>query len=403
MGRCGDMVDLIVTSKTGSRERQDVHSRVRIELHANWPDAATKWDWSDCSENHAPFQHPDWLASWYAAFAPTAMEPLIAIAYDNEGDAPIALLPLIRHRRHGVRIVEFADCDLTDNNAPLLAAPACDPALAAAVWPALRKALRRATGGVDVIRLRKMPRVIGGANNPLTLLPAARQSSLNSNLVITGEDFDAHRFTLGRNERSQLRRKWRGFSADPSNLFRLVTGRDEALHLLDIIDQQQRSRMNALGKRFVLNEGANGAFYRNLVRNGIAQGLVTITVLSASDEIVAGTFGVRSGRRWTLIRSSLGSERWLKYSPGVLLIDQTMAALHADGVREFDFSIGEYDYKRRLGAFHVPLFDLTSALTLRGVPHTVRDRAAYRLRQHPRLRNRVRRLLGKPVAREEDV
>jgi CelD/BcsL family acetyltransferase involved in cellulose biosynthesis len=396
------MVDLAVPAKIGSLEHRAARATcVAVKLFSDWRQAAAEWDWSGPGGHHAPFQHPRWLASWYSAFAATSVEPLVALISDAGSSGQIAMLPLIRHRRRGVRIVEFADLDLTDNNAPLLAALAYDPAISEKIWPALRKALRRAPGGVDVIRFRKMPRTIDGTSNPLASLRTVRRSSLNGNLVTCGDDFEAHRFARGRNERSQLRRKWRAFASEPSAAFRLVTDRDEALRALDVVARQQETRMSELRQRFVLNDGANAAFYRDLVSEGVGSGYATITVLSVGDEIVAGSLGVRSGRRWTLIRSSMGSERWLKYSPGILLIDQTMAALHAQGVREFDFSVGEYDYKRRLGACHVPLYDLTSALTLRGLPFVARDRLAYQVRQHPQFANPVRRLFGKPVSRAE--
>ena len=50
-----------------------------------------------------------------------------------------------------------------------------------------------------------------------------------------------------------------------------------------------------------------------------------------------------------MIRISNAGEKWSNCSPGRLIIERTMAALHQDGVREFDFSIGNYAYKRRFG------------------------------------------------------
>ena len=51
-----------------------------------------------------------------------------------------------------------------------------------------------------------------------------------------------------------------------------------------------------------------------------------------------------------------------------LVIVKTMESLHAEGFRLFDFSVGDYDYKRRLGARGEALFELTAALTSRGLP-----------------------------------
>jgi len=45
-----------------------------------------------------------------------------------------------------------------------------------------------------------------------------------------------------------------------------------------------------------------------------------------------------------------------------------MAALHRDGVREFDFSVGNYAYKRRFGVTRLPLIDISAALSWRGCP-----------------------------------
>lgn len=62
-----------------------------------------------------------------------------------------------------------------------------------------------------------------------------------------------------------------------------------------------------------------------------------------------------------------------------------MAALHAEGVRRFDLSIGNQDYKRRFGAERVPLTDVSVALSWRGLPYAWRDHAAQGLRRCPAL------------------
>jgi CelD/BcsL family acetyltransferase involved in cellulose biosynthesis len=75
-----------------------------------------------------------------------------------------------------------------------------------------------------------------------------------------------------------------------------------------------------------------------------------------------------------MVRISNAGKSWSNCSPGRLVIERTMALLHADGVRTFDFSVGSYDYKRRFGVSDVPLFDLTAALSWRGRLVIVRDK-----------------------------
>jgi CelD/BcsL family acetyltransferase involved in cellulose biosynthesis len=103
-----------------------------------------------------------------------------------------------------------------------------------------------------------------------------------------------------------------------------------------------------------------------------------------------------------MIRISNAGDKWSNCSPGRLIIERTMAALHKDGVREFDFSIGNYAYKRRFGVTRLPLLDISAALSWRGLPDVMRDRATRELRRYPRLTAYLKRALGKPESREEN-
>ncbi len=370
----------------------------RVELFQNWDQVAARW--SDVAPS-TPFQHRLWCEAWYAAFA-GVVEPLIAEVSDAATGEPALLLPLIRRRQNGIAVIEFADCDLTDYNAPLLgpAAPR-DEQAAAALWRDFTVALRRLSGGADLLRFRKMPADLAGQPNPLALLDEAGPCSLNGNAVTTGEDYDAWRFTLEKTVRKELERSWRVFTRDPQAKFSLFTDNDAALRIVSATEDQQRARMESLGLNFVLNNETCAAFYRNLVRGGLGSGYAIVSALTVGEEVVATLLGIRQGAHYTMIRISNAGEKWSNCSPGRLVIERTMAALHQDGVREFDFSIGNYAYKRRFGVERLALVDLSAALSPRGLPYALRDRAARELRRYPRLSSWLKRAMGKPPSREE--
>ena len=385
--------------KLGARTRSRA-AGFRVELISDWTQAAARWNASNPS---TPFQHPQWYAAWYAAFAGADhVEPVIAIVTDAATGEPAALLPLICRRQNGLRVVEFADLDLTDYNAPLLGAAAPrDASAARAMWSDLHKALRRMPGGADLIRLRKVPVDLDGRPNPLALLKSAGPCSLNGNVVATGEDYDAWRFTLERTVRKELERSWRVFTRDPAAAFSIVTDRDDALRILSTTEVLQGTRMQSLGLNFILNDATSAAFYRNLVGDGVAGGYAVTTALKVGEEVVATLLGIRCGSRYVMIRISNAGDKWSNCSPGRLIIERTMAALHSDGVREFDFSVGNYAYKRRFGVARLPLLDISAALSLRGFPYALRDRAVRELRRYPKLTSRLKSALGKPPSREE--
>ncbi len=372
----------------------------RVELFQDWKHAAARF--ADSAPG-TPFQDSRWLDAWYLAFAGgDDVEPLIAVITEAATGQRAALLPLVRRLQKGIRIVEFADLDLTDYNAPLLgpAAPR-DARTARAMWRELKAALRRMQGGTDLIRLRKMPVDLAGRPNPLALLDSAGPCALNGNTVVTGEDFDAWRFSLERTVRKELERSWRVFARDPGAAFGMVSDRNEALQILAVTEAQQGARMQQLGLNFILNNEACAAFYRNLVSDGLGSGFAVVSALTAGEEVVATLLGVRSGSHYVMVRISNAGEKWSNCSPGRLIIERTMAALHRDGVRSFDFSIGNYAYKRRFGVVPLALADVSAALSWRGLPYALRDRGARLLRGHPRLAACIGRALGKPPSREE--
>jgi CelD/BcsL family acetyltransferase involved in cellulose biosynthesis len=392
----------VLTAETGrsdARETQRV-AGFRVEFVRDWKQASVR-----CDEVPAPtpFQDRRWLDAWYRAFSGLQdVDPLIAIVSDAATLQQVALFPLVRKVRRGIRIVEFADHNLTDYNAPLLhAAAPRDAAGVRRLWRDLQAALKRLPGGVDLVRFRKMPFDLDGRPNPLTLLDGAHASSLNSNVVTTGDDFDAYRFSLERTVRKELERSWRVFSRHPEAKFGIVTDPDEAQLVLTAMEIQQDARMRHLGLKFMLNDETCAAFYRSLVNENLAGGYAVLSALTVGEEVIATLFGIRSGSRYVMVRISNAGDKWSNCSPGRLIIERTMAALHAEGVRHFDFSIGNYAYKRRFGVVPLPLAEMTAALSWRGLPFALRDRAARELHRYPKLAARVARALGKASAREE--
>ena len=366
----------------------------QVDFVRDWDVAVSRWD---NGAHQTPFQHRYWLDAWYAAF--DTVSPLIAIISDSATGRNVALVPLIRRVQRGIRIVEFADLGLTDYNGPVLGFGVLSDAERARMCQALMAALRRLPDGVDLIRMQKLPSIIDGRPNPLVSLGRAGSCSLNGNLIEIGDNFDIYRASI---KRMQLPRSWRVFSRYPGAGFRIVASVDEALSLIDTMDAQQQARMQCLGLEFVLNDETRAKFYRDLVILGIEDGYVVVTALTCDEGTVATVLGIRQGKNFVFLRISNAGKRWSHCSPSRLIIERTMAALHEEGVRHFDLSIGNYAFKRRFGAAQFPLTDVTIALGWRGIPYVLRDRTAQWLRCYPWLAERVGRALGKRPPREDN-
>jgi CelD/BcsL family acetyltransferase involved in cellulose biosynthesis len=360
---------------------------ISVDFLRDWRQAALRLN----DGHRTAFQHGHWLGAWYEAFHGVA--PLIAVVTDTTTGRDIAVVPMFMHTRRGIRIVEFADLGVSDNNAPIMAVDAsCDAAGAQAISVALVDALRALPERFDLLRLKKMPAYVGAKPNPLVSLGRLGSCSLNGNLVLTGDDYAAYQASI---KRMQMPRCWRVFRRHAGARFEIATEAVRAHELLDVMDAQQQERMRQLGSRFVLNDEAHARFYREVARQGVADDYAVISALVCDEGIVATTLGVRHGATYFLLRIGHAGRPWANCSPGLLVTERTMAALHAQGVRRFDLSIGNHDYKRRFGAEPVPLTDVSVALSWRGLPFVLRDHAAQGLRRHPRLAALVANAIGK--------
>jgi CelD/BcsL family acetyltransferase involved in cellulose biosynthesis len=356
-------------------------------------------DWQPRPAEATLFQRRDWLTPLYAAIAAhePAVTPLFAEIRDGQ-DALAYRLPLILRKAGGLRVIEFADLNMTDFNAPLLgpAAP-----LTAADGRKAWAALKRALPPHDLLRFAKLPGEIAGKPNPLLLGRKAMPAAANGNLLVMGEEWNSFHFGLEKTVRKELERSWRVFTREPETSLAVISDPGEAALMLETMTALQRARMAEIGQPYGMDAPVTAALHRGLLEQGVPSGFALLTALKAGGEIVAALLGLRDGETFVMIRLVHAGGVWTKVSPGRLLIHKTLELLHGQGYRRFDFSVGNYAYKRRFGPTRTPLYDLAIAATPLGLPAALRLRAGAALRQYPQIRETVRRMLGKPPSREE--
>jgi CelD/BcsL family acetyltransferase involved in cellulose biosynthesis len=252
----------------------------------------------------------------------------------------------------------------------------------------------------DLLRFAKQPVLIGTRPNPLLLARPGLLSAVNGNLLVT-QDWESFHRGLEKEIRKELERSWRVFARAPDTEYRHITDPDEALAMLETIEAVQKERIGKLGEIYGMDAPVTADFHRRLLRQGIANGYACLTVLKSGGKMVASLLGVRDGETYLMIRLVHAPGEWAKVSPGRLLIHRTLMQLHEEGYRHFDFSIGNYSYKRRFGPTRTPLHDIVQAGSPLDTLALLRAQAGATLRRYPRARETVRRLMGKAPSREE--
>ncbi len=344
------------------------------------PSLAAELDlWSRMADQGAalPFQRGPWLEAWAATKGRNPGLDLLPVTIRASDGTPVMALPLVRERQK-LRVIGFADGGLADYNAPILAPMAPQDAHGAAnLW----RALLRALPGADLVRFERMPPRVGPLLNPLALLPSARPSTAGGFVVDMSGGYPGWRQARPRRYRMELGRCARLFDTLPGARFERVAGAGQPM--LEVLERLQRDRITRRGQTYLLDEADTRDFYRMLAAD-LNVGPGTLTALIASDEVVAALFGLREGARFTMLRLG-ASDAFARLSPGRHLIARTMEALSAEGVRTFDYGLGDYAYKRKLGAMPVALCDLVAARTPLGLAHAAALRFKTGVRAMPRL------------------
>jgi len=353
-----------IVAGAGSQVIRRATSHYTVELASDWNEAALRLREDLATAQMTPFQHAHWLGAWYDVHrnAP-GCTPLIAVVRDGQQHRVLAILPLVMRSQHHARIAEFAGG--ADYNAPILASLTDGQAIEPhAFWGAVRQAL--AARGCDVVRFTKMPASIGHLANPFVAHPAVHSCEITGHHLQIPESYEDHRLARERTFRKELERSWRVFTKHEGARFERITDLARALHVFATLEVQQSARMREMGQEYSLDDKSTSDFHRDLITRGLEDGYVVLTALTCGETIVATLLGICIEASYLMVRISNAGGIWSKCSPGRLIIDHTMAALHHEGTRNFDFSVGSYDYKRRFGVSPVPLFDLIAPVNWRG-------------------------------------
>ncbi len=355
--------------------RNQLRQPYKIEIFRHWEDAEAVCLALERGGIATPFQTTLWLRNWFQTIGKaTTAEPLLILVHDT---TPLFLLPLILHLENGLRVIGPADLGATDLNAPLMrAGTEID---AGAVWKAIKATLPAA----DLIRITKIPAIVQGKPNWLAQVRQADRSPINGNLLTLKGNFVDYHKSLDSSYRREIDRSWRVFGKHEAARFEFVEDVERIQKGLATLERQQAARMAELGQDYILDRPDMAAFFQALVMEGTSDGTIRMSMLLSGDVAVAILLGITRGETYTLLRMSTAGAEWRNCSPGRLLIHKTIEALGAEGFRHFDYTIGDYDYKRRMGAKTVALYNILEGRSLRGTMYAAKERLRFRLQLSP--------------------
>ncbi|MCZ8182539.1 MAG: GNAT family N-acetyltransferase [Beijerinckiaceae bacterium] len=311
------------------------------------------------------FQSRLWLSSWFDVFGSRPGIENFLVLVRDAGGAILMALPLIRRNVRNIRLLECPDLGVSDYAAPMLRRSAVNRLPRGnALWELIRPALPVA----DLLHVCRIAPVVGGMANPIHGHHASRRNRLSGWVLSLPACWDTYFASLSPKKREKLKKMGRKFDRVPGAERRVVESVTEGLGVLADLERLQSERIEKKGLDYCLDEPAIRSFYRRLIERGLPAGKVQMTILTVDGQTVAANFAVKAGTELVYLRVANEFGPWARHALGLVVTELAIAEAQKRGIRTFDFTMGNYEYKRRFGAVEMPLDDLVLPLSWRGWP-----------------------------------
>ena len=359
-----------------------------IRLHERMEPLEASWRALEAENTLSLHQSYDWCRAWMESHPSKLL-----IVEGVSGGRTHLILPLEIIRRGPLRIARFLAAPFSNINTGLysedfrfLAAP---PRLRQA-FDAVRREFAR---HCDIFVLENMPLDWRGAQNPFGDL----QSVLNQNASFQLELFADFERTLAQ---VNARRRRKKFRASERRLIALggyehivAEAGEESRRVLEIFLQQKAARFEAMGLPDVFHDGATRDFFRRLVSvpeagESYPLQLHAVRLKGENAGRIAAIAGLsRKGDHVICQFGSIDDTIAADASPGEFLFYLAIQKLCGEGVRLFDFGIGDQPYKRSWCTIETRQHDLLWPTTVSGsvvaALHRAKTGAKRLIKQNP--------------------
>ncbi|MGE0213813.1 MAG: GNAT family N-acetyltransferase [Parvibaculaceae bacterium] len=369
---------------------------LRIEVSDRLDDLEDVWQRFEAQSVSTPFQSWPWLAGWAQRKGNETERPVVALGYEQ--DVLKIILPLAIERRYGLSSLVWLGQEVSDYNGPLI-----DPGLLHRLTVRdaedILRTVAAIAGGADSVRLEKQPKAIDGLPNPFAALSASdfTCSAHSAHLAGDWETFYRQRRSGKRVKRQRQRLSGLGKIGEVT--FEEILDPGERRTVTDRLLEWKVLQLDARGDRNPFRESGLGAFLKDCSNSPQSSKLIRIHTLKVGGELAAGTIGIARGSHYIYFVTSYDAARFGRHSPGSVLLERLIQAIHAEGFSLFDFSNGDEAYKDEWCDESMGLTVTLLPLTLAGragiAAKAVRLRAIREIKSRPRLFEAIRGVLGR--------
>lgn len=313
-----------------------------------------------------PFQHGLWLDQLYSSLAPTQGARKNVVTVRRADDQLVAVLPLVRRRSGGVRLVEYADLGVADYAAPVIDRSAVD---FLREDRSISRRIRQALGRFDALRIERVADSPAGFER-LFAGARSREHLYGTHLVKLAGSVDTWRDGLEPQFVHRLDKAYKRLRAKGEHTFRTIADPAEVEPLMVRLQSLRAARFSGTRTKDVMQEPEVFQFYLEVARRSVATGGPgRLSVVELGQETAAIAFDLADGDRDLHLLVGYDRKRLNRCSIGLLMVDQLISAAIGRGQAHYDLTVGDEAYKAEFGAVARPLFEVYVTRTFPGWVH----------------------------------
>jgi CelD/BcsL family acetyltransferase involved in cellulose biosynthesis len=343
-----------------------------LSIHKSLAAAESEWRRFEQVAECTPFQTFEWLSLWQRHVGLREdVKPVIAVGHFADGNIAF-IMPLAVERQRLARRLCWLGQELCDYNAPLLARGFSQRVTKdrfVAIWQELRErmqadpALRH-----DWIEFEKMPQTVGVQINPFTSLGLMPNAD-SAHITQLGDNWETfYRAVRSSATRRRDRAKRRHMSEFGEVRFATAIEPEDVRKTLDVLWEQKKLIFARKGISDIFSRPGYREFIADFASNPNTRHLAHVSRLEVGTTCAAANFAIVFGPCYYHVLSSYCDGRLTRYGPGTLHLRDLLAYAIDRGLRLFDFTIGDEQYKLEWSDLRSKLYDYTTAATWRGFP-----------------------------------
>ncbi|HEV7344565.1 MAG TPA: GNAT family N-acetyltransferase [Devosia sp.] len=368
------------------------HLDITVEVSDRIELVEAVWRSLTATSIESPGQSYDFIRHWVANRKVSPADQRYVVG--RVDGQPVALLPLVRNRVHGLRVLTWfpganAGCYAPIADYRRLAALGVEGRCA--LWAAMTRDLK----GTDVIYLRSVPSRIDGHLGLLDELGSTLAvEKLYRSEYSSWEECD--RLQRSKSRRKHDRQQGDRLAAMGDVVFEETGNGGEAAGAIEEMFVQRSARFKAMGIRDTFVRDRLIGFYQDMAKAGSGVD-VRLHVLRLNGKIAAVRYNiVHNDRMFCLISSMSECPVTQGGSPGKQCLLRVMQTVFDQGIRVFDMGSGFTDEKRHWCNVQEPLRHHYIGLTLQGAvivkAHRMFQKARAAIKSNPQLKAAARTL-----------